>query len=113
MYMTVIGIGGMALVMFFFMRGMYTNRAKNIGIIGGSLLLMGVSTTLVRTQTPIEDVRWMKAMIPHHSIAILTSTRAEIKDPEVRQLADEIIKAQKKEIKEMKQMIKRLEAEQE
>ena len=113
MYMTFIWIGGMALVMFFFMRGMYTNKAKNIGIIGGSLLLMGVSTTLVRTQTPIEDVRWMKAMIPHHSIAILTSTRAEIKDPEVRQLADEIIKAQKKEIKEMKQMIKRLEAEQE
>jgi len=113
MYMTFIGIGGMALVMFFFMRGMYTNKAKNIGIVGGSILLMAISTTLVRTQTPIEDVRWMKAMIPHHSIAILTSTRAEIKDPEVRQLADEIIKAQKKEIKEMKQMIKRLEAEQE
>jgi len=113
MYMTFIGIGGMALVMFFFMRGMYTNTTKNIGIVGGSILLMAISTTLVRTQTPIEDVRWMKAMIPHHSIAILTSTRAEIKDPEVRQLADEIIKAQKKEIKEMKQMIKRLEAEQE
>ena len=96
MYMTFIGIGGMALVMFFFMRGMYTNTTKNIGIVGGSILLMAISTTLVRTQTPIEDVRWMKAMIPHHSIAILTSTRAEIKDPEVRQLADEIIKAQKK-----------------
>ena len=53
----------------------------------------------------------MKAMIPHHSIAILTSERAAIKDPEVRKLADEIIQAQKQEIAEMKEHIKRLEAE--
>ncbi len=53
----------------------------------------------------------MKAMIPHHSIAILTSKRADIKDPEVRKLADDIIKAQVKEIEEMKKYIKRLEAE--
>ena len=50
-------------------------------------------------------------MIPHRSIAILTSERADIKDPEVRQLADDIIEAQKKEIEEMKLMIKRLENE--
>ena len=59
----------------------------------------------------MNDVDYMKAMIPHHSIAILTSERADIKDPEVRRLADEIIKAQKKEIAEMKESIKRLEAE--
>jgi uncharacterized protein (DUF305 family) len=65
---------------------------------------------LVRVQAPIVgDVLWMKAMIPHHSIAILTSERADIKDPEVKQLAEDIIKAQKKEIEEMKQMIERLE----
>jgi uncharacterized protein (DUF305 family) len=52
----------------------------------------------------------MKAMIPHHSIAILTSERADIKDPEVRKLADDIIEAQRKEIGEMKDMIKRLQA---
>jgi len=50
-------------------------------------------------------------MIPHHSIAILTSERADIQDPEVKQLAEDIIKAQRMEIEEMKQMIKRLEAE--
>ena len=44
-----------------------------------------------------------------HSIAILTSGRADIKDPEVRILAEEIIKAQEKEIEQMKNMIKRLE----
>jgi len=51
----------------------------------------------------------MKAMIPHHSIAILTSELADIKDPEVKKLAEDIIKAQRKEIGEMKEMIQRLE----
>lgn len=109
MYMTFIGIGGMAIIMFLFMRKMYTNKIKNTGIIIGSLLLMSVSTLLVRQQTPIEDVRWMRAMIPHHSIAILTSKNAEISDPEVKELANDIIKAQEREITEMKKMIERLE----
>ncbi|MDY0334719.1 MAG: DUF305 domain-containing protein, partial [Bacteroidales bacterium] len=60
-------------------------------------------------QEPISDVRWMKAMIPHHSIAILTSSRADLKDPQVRKLAQQIIKAQEKEIDEMKKMLDRLE----
>ena len=50
----------------------------------------------------------MQAMIPHHSIAILTSTRADIKDPRVRKLADGIIEAQKREIGEMQQLIEEL-----
>ncbi|NVN18526.1 DUF305 domain-containing protein [Muricauda sp. HICW] len=111
MYMTFIGIGGMAIIMFLFMKNMYSNKTKNLTIVLGSLILMSVSTYLVRKQVPIEDVKWMKAMIPHHSIAILTSTRAELKNPEVKQLAQEIIEAQRKEIKEMKLMIKRLENE--
>ena len=109
MYMTLIGIGGMAIIMFLFMRKMYTNKVKNTAILVGSLILMSVSTFLVRQQIPVEDVHWMRAMIPHHSIAILTSTNAEISDPEVKELANDIIKAQEKEIKEMKKMIERLE----
>ena len=53
-------------------------------------------------QTAVDDVKWMKAMIPHHSIAILTSTNAAIKDPEVKELADDIIQTQKEEIEKMK-----------
>ena len=64
---------------------------------------------LVRSQATIEGRAWMKAMIPHHSIEILTSERADIQDPEVKKLAEDIIKAQEKEIAEMKAMIKRLE----
>jgi peptidoglycan/LPS O-acetylase OafA/YrhL len=108
-YMTCLGISAMALIMLFFMRAMYKNKKKNIAIILGSIGLFAISLFLVRAQKPIEDVLWMKAMIPHHSIAILTSGRAEIKDPEVKKLAEEIIRAQEREIEQMKEMILRLE----
>lgn len=110
-YMACLGISAMALIMFFFMRNMYKNKKKNLAIVLGSLFLFSSALTLVRTQTPIGDVLYMKAMIPHHSIAILTSERAEINDPEVRELADEIIKAQKKEIAEMQALIKKLQSD--
>lgn len=109
-YMSCLGIATMAIIMFVAMRNMYQNRKKNIAIVLGSIILFGTALGLVRTQAPIVgDVLWMKAMIPHHSIAILTSERADIQDPEVKQLANDIIKAQRKEIEEMKMMIKRLE----
>jgi uncharacterized protein (DUF305 family) len=102
----------MAIIMYVAMRGMYQNKKKNIAIIVGSIALFLAALGLVRIQAPIiGDVLWMKAMIPHHSIAILTSERADIQDPEVKQLAEDIIKAQRMEIEEMKQMIERLEAE--
>lgn len=111
MYMTLIGIGGMAIIMFLFMRKMYTNKTKNAAIIISSLLLMAFSTYLVRQQVPIADIKWMKAMIPHHSIAVLTSNQADLKDPEVKKLAKDIIEAQEREIEQMKKMIARLENE--
>lgn len=104
-YMACLGISAMAVIMLSFMLSMYKNKKKNMAIILGSLILFASALTLVRTQTPIGDIIYMKAMIPHHSIAILTSKRADIKDPEVRKLADEIIKAQEKEIAEMKAYI--------
>ena len=111
-YMTCLGISSMAVIMWLFMRKMYTNKRKNIAILAGSALLFVGALGLVRSQSPvIGDILWMKAMIPHHSIAILTSERADIKDPEVKQLAEDIIKAQRKEIEQMKKMIKRLENE--
>ena len=80
-----------------------------MAIILGSILLFVSALGLVRVQKPIiGDVLWMKAMIPHHSIAILTSERADIKDPEVKQLAEDIIEAQRREIEQMKAMIERL-----
>ena len=111
-YMSCLGISTMAVIMWFFMRNMYKNKKKNIAILIGSLVLFLGALGLVRDQkSTVDDVLWMRAMIPHHSIAILTSERADIQDPEVKKLANDIIKAQKKEIEEMKAMIKRLENE--
>ena len=95
----------MAIVMLAFMLGMYKNRNVNLSIFGGAIIVFGLALYLVRSQATVDDVSWMKAMIPHHSIAILTSSRAKISDPRVRQLADEIIKAQELEIKEMEALI--------
>jgi len=109
-YMSCMGIATMAIIMFVAMRAMYKNRKKNIAIVIISSMLFFGALGLVRTQAPIVgDELWLKAMIPHHSIAILTSERADIQDPEVKKLANDIIKAQRKEIEEMKAMIKRLE----
>ncbi len=41
-------------------------------------------------------------MIPHYSIAILTSERAHITDPQMRKLTDGMIEAQRREFGEMK-----------
>lgn len=111
MFMTFIMAGSMALVMLFFMRGMYKDKKANMAIVIGSFALMGLGLWLVRSQTTVGDVAWMKAMIPHHSIAILTSERARITDPRVRKLADGIIEAQKREIGEMEALIKDLDGE--
>lgn len=96
----------MAIIMLLFMLGMYQDTRKNILILGGAALIFAGSLFLVRSQDTISDQAWQKAMIPHHSIAILTSERANIEDKRVRELADGIIKAQRKEIKEMEWLIK-------
>jgi ABC-type uncharacterized transport system permease subunit len=109
LYMNLLMTSIMAMVMLWFMRHMYTDKRTNQYIVGGSIALFAVALFLVRSQVLVDDVDYMEAMIPHHSIAILTSERAQIEDPRVRQLADEIIAAQKREIDEMKQLIDELE----
>ncbi|KKN86471.1 hypothetical protein LCGC14_0268700 [marine sediment metagenome] len=95
----------MVVVMLAFMIGMFPNKGANIGIFVGAFLAFAAVLYLVRSQVTVDDVDYMEAMIPHHSIAILTSERAQITDPRVRKLADEIIKAQVLEIAEMKALI--------
>jgi len=110
LFMTMIMAGSMALVMLFFMRHMYKDKRANSAIVAGSVVLIGVGLWLVRSQGTVGDVAWMKAMIPHHSIAILTSERAQISDPRVRKLADGIIETQKREIGEMEGLIQDLQS---
>lgn len=107
-YMALIMGAAMAVIMLAFMRKMYTNRNVNIAIFAGGTALFAIALWLVRSQQTVDDVSWMKAMIPHHSIAILTSERAHISDPRVRKLADGIIETQRKEIGEMKALLAEL-----
>jgi Na+/proline symporter len=99
----------MAVIMLGFMWGMYRNRGANIGILLGGAVVFAGALWLVRSQATVDEVAWMKAMIPHHSIAILTSARADIRDPRVRRLADAIIETQRREIEEMRGLISELE----
>ncbi|WP_298739296.1 DUF305 domain-containing protein [uncultured Psychrobacter sp.] len=99
----------MAVIMLAFMGNMYKKTKVNLMIYGLSIVLFAFGLWGVRSQATVDQVDWMQAMIPHHSIAILTSERADIDDPRVRQLADDIIKAQKREIGEMQQLIEELE----
>ncbi|RYE73437.1 MAG: DUF305 domain-containing protein [Oxalobacteraceae bacterium] len=108
-YMALVMGATMAFIMLAFMLGMYTNRSANAAIFVGSILVFIIALWLVRSQTTVDEVSYMKAMIPHHSIAILTSERAHITDPRVRKLADDIISAQRREITEMKSLIAELE----
>lgn len=100
----------MAVIMLGFMWSMYKNKRWNAAILASSVLVFAGALWLVRSQETVDDIAYMKAMIPHHSIAILTSERAHIKDPRVRTLADKIIEAQVKEIGEMKTLIADLQA---
>ncbi len=95
----------MMVVMLLFMWGMYKDRTKNLIILGVGALTFAVALWLVRSQATVNDEEYMAAMIPHHSIAVLTSSRAEITDPRVRELAQAIIVAQRREIAEMKYLI--------
>lgn len=101
LYMTLIMGAAMAVVMLSFMWGMYKDLRVNLAIYAGSIIVFVIALFLVRSQATVGDQSYMSAMIPHHSIAILTSENAQIEDVRVRQLADEIIEAQRREIKEM------------
>lgn len=97
--------GVMAVIMMGFMWGMYDKKGRNRAIMAAAVVVAAGALWFVRSQKTVGDVSYMEAMIPHHSIAVLTSSRAHIRDPRVRELADGIIKAQMQEIAEMRALI--------
>lgn len=107
-YMSLMMVSAMAIVMMLMMGKMYPNKKLNSGIIAAGVIVFGLVLAGLRTQTPIGDVQYMKAMIPHHSSAILVSKNADLKDPEVIKLSEGIIASQEKEIAEMKAILARM-----
>jgi hypothetical protein len=110
-YMALLMGAAMAVIMLAFMLKMYPDRRVNTSIFLGSAVVFAVALWLVRSQSTVENVSYMKAMIPHHSIAIMTSERARIADPRIRKLAGQIIESQRKEIAEMKALIEDLDGQ--
>ena len=107
-YMTILMIVPMAISMLLFMWGMYKDKRLNYLILGGAVLIGVFTFYILREQTFVDDKAWMRAMIPHHSSAIMVSQKAHLTDPEAQKLAEEIIAAQEREIAQMKEMIARL-----
>jgi hypothetical protein len=105
LYMAAIMGAAMAVVMLLFMLSMYDDRSANAVVVVTAAVVFGFALWLMRSQAAVDDIDYMEAMIPHHSITVLTSRRARITDPRVRELADEIIEAQLREIDEMKRLI--------
>jgi uncharacterized protein (DUF305 family) len=109
-YMALVMGATMAIIMLAFMRSMLSEPRLNAAIVVGSAAVLALALWLVRSQTTVDDIAYMKAMIPHHSIAILTSERARLSDPRVQALAKQIIDSQQREISEMKALIRELES---
>lgn len=105
LFMTLLMGGAMIIIMLLYMLEMYKNQNLNSVILAFGVTLIISALWLVRSQKTVTDTDYMEGMIPHHSIAILTSERSQIKDVRVRELADRIIKAQRKEIMEMQWLI--------
>ena len=110
-YMTTLMIAPMAVIMMGYMWSMYKNKAWNYVIMATAVVVFVLCYVGMRQQVFIEDEQWMKAMIPHHSSAIMVSEKAHLSDPEAIKLAEEIIEAQLKEIAEMRRILYRLEQE--
>ncbi|MCO7202841.1 DUF305 domain-containing protein [Microbacterium sp. CnD16-F] len=97
--------GAMGLVMLAWMLNMYKSVKANIAVATVSVLLLAGGVALDRSQITVDDTAWMNAMIPHHSLAITRSERAQIQDVRVCELAAEISAAQRNEILEMNWLI--------
>lgn len=100
----------MTVVMLGFMWKMYQGQGAKVAVLVIAVLAAVGLLAVNRSQAWVGDVAFMKAMIPHHSIAINNARKASISDPRVRELADKIITSQVREIAEMKALIRDIDA---
>jgi len=73
----------------------------------GLVLAIFITTILLRNQYMIDDKQYLRRMISHHSTALATSHKIvnKTKNKNVKKLGTDIIKAQEKEIKLMKNLL--------
>lgn len=108
LYMTILMVAPMALIMLWVMRSMYSDKKLNTIITVMSIVATLGAFIALRNQAYVGDKAFIHSMIPHHSSAILVSEEARINDPELKKLAEEIIRTQKEEIAQMERIRKRI-----
>lgn len=106
-YMAGLMTAAMIAIELIVMGSMYTNKMLNSAIILASLLLCGVSMVLIRNQTGIQDKEFLKSMIPHHAAALLMCKKAQLSDPDIKELCKNIGMTQQSEIHFMKQKLEK------
>jgi uncharacterized protein (DUF305 family) len=108
LYMTLMMVSPMAILMLLTMGSMYSNRALNLALYAGFGALFILSLWAMRTQALVGDAQFLRAMIPHHSGAVLMCRESSIGDPEIAGLCGRIERSQKAEIAQMKRILARL-----
>ena len=106
-YMAIMMATPMVVMMPLMMPSMYPDRKLNLVVYLGSVVLFVLAFVGIRAQLLVGDTQFLRSMIPHHSGAILMCERANIRDPEIKALCGDIIRSQKQEIDQMKQILKR------
>lgn len=81
---------GMAIIMMAFMRAIYPSRGLNLAIFVAPVLVFAGSVYMLPNQHTVDDLAWMRAMIPHQSITTQTRERAQVSEPKARELTDQI-----------------------
>lgn len=107
-YMAGIMVAPMAISMLLFMRGMYPRPLVNTAIYAGGVTAIVVLFVLMRAQVPVGDVQFLRSMIPHHSSAIVMCEEGNIRDTEIRELCEDIVATQEREIEQMQDILDRL-----
>lgn len=108
-YMAVMMVATMGIIMLLLMKDMYKNKKRNSLIYLGSVALFLIFFVFMRQQSFIGDKQFLRSMIPHHSGAVLMCEKADLSDAEIKTLCDQIIKGQKAEIDQMKEILSRME----
>jgi uncharacterized membrane protein len=106
-YMALLMVAPMVVLMLFVMRSMYKNQQLNLVLYAAFIGLFILLFIFIRTQTPVGDEQFLRSMIPHHSSAILMCQEANLSDPEILSLCEEIVQTQVEEINQMKEILRR------
>lgn len=109
LYMAALMTSPMVIIELLLMRMMSKNLRVNAVILSLSVLALIGFFILIRQQTAVSDRQFLKSMIPHHAGAILMCEQAGITDPEIKKLCEEIVASQRREIEQMKTMLRQLE----